>query len=377
MDKLEVYDKGIVRYWREMGTLRMVFDSSLNPVEALTVLEQALKDMVLPSGPKVAPGGVALSSWGPVVTIHGIASPAEAEKTLDDLGQTLAAAGGFGSLRPLPYQAVPIGNPDVAVYGFTAGICIEGHPDPSEPMKWVSQPQTMSAIVEKAIQWCILPDGSYYVSSGWSTVQCTLEQGRDLLATSMSADLLSTRLVCATDEGHIRSVVFGYTGTVFFARVDPEGAWEIAVSDLADVLASLSGHINYGAVKVAQLTVESWDWFIDNDWPPRPYLMRGKSETGRSIVETHVPDAFGVQLLGPRHRIPSSKRWVQRQVSGRHVLLVHRDLASWFPGHLPDETTLEKARDDFMPMLLTNDIADAAWKERWAAAPTPVWPPRP
>ncbi|MCA4135749.1 hypothetical protein [Arthrobacter sp. M4] len=119
------------------------------------------------------------------------------------------------------------------------------------------------------------------------------------------------------------------------------------------------------------------DWFTDYEWPERPYLMRGKSQAGRTIAETYVPDAFGVQLIGPRHRIPSgSNQWRQEPAPGNRTLLIHRDPAAWFAGPLPEPLTLERAREDLAPILLTNEIADDAWKQRWAAAPPRQWPPR-
>lgn len=376
MDKLQVYDKGIIRNWREMRTLRMVFQSPLSPAEAAALLEQVRSSLDLPAGPKVGPGGVALSPKGPVLTIHGVTTAEEADRILDDLGEALAGAGGSGSIRAVPQQRTPVDNPDVRMVGLTAGFCIEGHTDPQEPMDWINAPETMEAIIEKALQWFVMPGGTYYVSSGWSHVRCTLEQCRDLLITGMGIGIHSARIVCATDDGRIRSVAFGFTGTVFFARLDPEDVWEPAVNDLTEVLASLSGQIQYGAIKRTALGTLRWDWFTDYEWPARQYLMRGKSEAGRSIVETYVPEAFGVQLLGPRHSLPDSTQWLRQPVDSGRVLLIHRDLPAWFSGPLPDETTLARARDDLAPMLLTNEVADEAWKQRWAGAPTPQWPPR-
>lgn len=376
MDKLQVYDKGIIRNWREMRTLRMVFQSPLSPVEAAALLEQVRSGLDLPAGPKVAPGGVALSPEGPVLTIHGVTTAEEADRILDELGEALAGAGGFGSIRAVPRQQTPIDNPDVRMVGLTAGFCIEGHTDPQKPMDWITQPETMEPIIEKALEWFVLPGGTYYVSSGWSDVRCTLEQCRDLLTTALGADSLSSRIVCATDDGKARSVDFGYTGAVFFARLDPDDDWEPSVEDLTGVLASLSGQIQYGAIKRTRLSEQIWDGFTDNEFPARPYLPRGKSEFGRSVVETYVPDAFGVQLLGPQHSLPDSTHWLRKPLACGRTLLIHRDLPSWFAGPQPDEATLQQARDDLEPMLLTEEVANEAWRQRWAAAPPPQWPPK-
>ncbi|MCA4135729.1 hypothetical protein, partial [Arthrobacter sp. M4] len=258
MDKVLIYAKGIISEWREMGTLRMLYQSPLDPQEAQEILTKTRDTLDLPTGPRIAPGGVAASPRGPVLTIHGVEQPEEADKILDDLGDALAAAGGFGTIRAVPLQRNPVDYTDVKLVGFTAGFCIEGHMDPQEPTVWLSRPETMEPVIEKALQWCVLAKGTYYVSSGWSTVRCTLEQCRDLLLTGMGLGT-SARIACATREGLIRTVDFGYTGTVFFARLDPEDVWEPAVLDLTKVLASLASQIQYGAIKRTQLGAQLWD----------------------------------------------------------------------------------------------------------------------
>jgi hypothetical protein len=97
-----------------------------------------------------------------------------------------------------------------------------------------------------------------------------------------------------------------------------------------------------------------------------------------------VPDAFGIQLLGPGHRRwrPPNGEWRATDVGHGATLVEHIDLAAWyarpFPSSAPARSSrdadalpdvLVRARDTFSPLLLTDDVLidfEAVRAQHWA-----------
>lgn len=328
--------------------------------------------------PLIGQGGIAASPMGPVITVHGLESREQAADLLKRLSEAMAAERIGGSLRPIPRISSPVISSDAPLFGIVAGMTTAGHADPVRPAVWIAAAGAMEALIETALDWCTLPGGTHYIHVGLANVTCTVEQRRGLLTTGLSSES-ATSLTCAAGAEEIRNVVFGYEGTVYFGRLDPQYAWKSALPDLTDVVTSLADHLQYAAIRRSRLQKALWSDFMDHWWPQRAYLAYGRSQ-GRFVADTCCSDAFGAQLLGPGHKLPPlSEKWRSRPVGSRSTLLIHTDAMAWFDGGsedgyksvLPEPTTLEHARLELAPLLLTDERASEAHKQKFAQAPPP------
>lgn len=110
-------------------------------------------------------------------------------------------------------------------------------------------------------------------------------------------------------------------------------------------------------------------------------MIGGVPRGGRTIVHHKLPDAHGVQPLGPGHKLPSPppEHWSVTPAGLDATLLTHLDPAAWYEGSVaawyanlaPDPQTLQQARADLESLLLTDEGAQEAHRERFALARPP------
>lgn len=379
-DEVQIYVKGILRDLREMGVLRTLFDSALSGADAVALLERVWTTLDIPTGPLIGVGGVAATPKGPLVTIHGVNDSEQARSLLIALADGIANEGVGGALRAVPQLWTPVHNPDAALFGVVAGVCLKGHYDPLRPTYWIPALGSVEAVVEAALEWCQIPGGKNYACAASSNIECSTEQRRALVSTSLGWGSTTT-LVSALSPDQIRTVEFGYEGTVYFGRLDPDNSWEPAVADLTRVLASVADHVQYGVIRRARIVQGLWDEFLAQRWPSISRLPGGVPRGGRTVVHHTLPEAHGVQLLGPDHILPSTlpEHWSSTRAGLDSMLLAHLHPAAWFEGSVeawygglaPDSLTLQEARADLEPLLLTDERAQEAYTERFSLALPP------
>jgi hypothetical protein len=373
MEDVEVSLKGILANYVRSDVVQVYLQTSRPEEQALSAVRRAWERLDHPVLFE-SPGGVAAWSKGPVITMHGVETVELATELLTGLGREIAAEGCGGRLRPIPRQSTPLANPDAALSGITAGLCVKGHSNHRQPTRWLPAPGAMAAIIDAALAWTDITDtgGVHYVRSGLSGFRCTPEQRRGLLMTGLNTEW-GTDLVWTSGPDEIRSVTFGYGGTVYFGMMDPENRWESALEDLVGVTGSLVEHLQYAAIRRGRLGNAMWGEFLDHTWPPREDLKYGFDNSMRYLAETHVPDVFGAQLLGPNHGVPqlSGKAWQLRPLSGGSAIILHEDPAAWFKGSKPEPGTLAQARNDFASLLISDAAKARAHKLAFAEAGPP------
>lgn len=112
---------------------------------------------------------------------------------------------------------------------------------------------------------------------------------------------------------------------------------------------------------------------LSQDWVPVPHF-RVRASVGVAFENAYVPDAFGIQLLGPGYegRVPDASDWTRTPAGAGGVILEHADPGAWFDGGLspfrglaptttrdaiPIPELVAQARVDFAGILFTNDVA--------------------
>jgi hypothetical protein len=145
--------------------------------------------------------------------------------------------------------------------------------------------------------------------------------------------------------------------------------WIVAARELTDLARATSGDLVYAFVKRGSLPhmAEAGD-LPDRDGPP----PTGLSQLAQPFEDQYVPDAFGIQLLGPgfADRLPIGPDWLQTPLDSDRTLVEHRDLDAWLRGPEledalrgvgpPDGELLSGARADFTPLLFSKEIAKDA-----------------
>lgn len=324
--------------------------------------------------PLIGQGGIAASPMGPVITVHGLESSGPAQATLRGDGCRTHR----GLATPHHQDLFPrnkLRRPTFRYRGRDdhGGSCGPGAPNCMDCSgrghggAYRNSPGLVHSAGRHALHTCGL--GERHV------------HGRTEAGAAHDRPQLGIRHfphLRGRCRG-IRNVVFGYEGTVYFGRLDPQNAWESALPDLTDVVTSLADHLQYAAIRRSRLQKALWSDFMDHWWPQRAYLAYGRSQ-GRFVADTYCSDAFGAQLLGPGHKLPPlSEKWRSRPVGSRSTLLIHTDAMAWFDGGsedgyksvLPEPTTLEHARLELAPLLLTDERASEAHKQKFAQAPPP------
>jgi hypothetical protein len=145
--------------------------------------------------------------------------------------------------------------------------------------------------------------------------------------------------------------------------------WVDAARELTDLIRATSRDLVYAFVKRGSFAqVAEGGRLPDRDGPP----PSGLSQLAEPFEDEYVPDAFGIQLLGPgfADRMPIGPDWVETPFDGDRMLLEHRDLEGWLRGprleealkgvRPPDGELLAAARADFEPVLFRREIASDA-----------------
>ena len=125
---------------------------------------------------------------------------------------------------------------------------------------------------------------------------------------------------------------------------------------LSDALLALPALTTYGCVRSAR------SYALDCSDVENGYGLPGIREThvryNKHLLLDHVPDAHGLQVLTDRHLAHARdlSGWEITDLgAGRH-LVAAPDLAPWYAEPTPDPEVLARARNDFGPMLITEQL---------------------
>lgn len=297
------------------------------------------------------------------------------ESALDELASAGRKAGLTGRLELVRNEITLLSANSTP--GFHAGMSLSGtpltHPEDGWAVNtWRTDPDALAAVVDHAMEWCQIEDGTFWVTSGVTSFEVKPKQRRRMLELAIGQSPYA-RLECGTGRRQTkaeftRSTRYYEIDEVRVVSIDPNGhvlyaiggdrppAWEGAVANLTHVLRDLHGRIDYGFVtrdRVPndwhELNHGLWNWpGFWNDGPPRIH---------RSLESQLVENVFGVQLLGPGHRPVRSlaSEWQTEEIGDTHTLISDSNLGRWFPEDQSIQVALE-ARGAFAELL-----ADQSW----------------
>lgn len=159
------------------------------------------------------------------------------------------------------------------------------------------------------------------------------------------------RHVARGARGRIAYLTSG-TETVVYG-VDSDTSWQERLAHLREAITALPHRTDQACIRFAKRLAMSW---VDAD-VLQPYGGIGEVDVryNKHLVDRYVADANGIQVLREEHLANARDLscWNITDLGhGRH-LVEHPDLAAWYADGIPDASLIAQARDDFGPMILT------------------------
>jgi hypothetical protein len=343
--------------WDENGEEVAIVLRCQLPLGAALVEFQRARQRAMAAGSLGWISDAAPTPAGAVVLIDGF----------DDLGpvmvtltESLEAAGVEGVLDEFTGGDVPTVLDPFTSRSFDLVECrlsLNGHRVVSGEA-WQVDRGALSAVLEYAVDWCLpaVATGTCHLAYdvGW------FEIDREAVASLVRPDLLgpesmfgvgwehgeSFRLVYLRQGGHL-SVIVGTRSRGF--------EWRDAVNGMHEVLRAAAPWAVYGFVKRGSSPKHAVAGrSLRRDWPDIPHVAVLPAERARHLEDRYVPDAFGLQLLGPGHadRLPEGGPWTITPMAGGVTVVEHHDRAAWYDDALPDPMALDRARHDLGPLLM-------------------------
>jgi len=144
--------------------------------------------------------------------------------------------------------------------------------------------------------------------------------------------------------------------------------WLDSARELTDFIRTASRDLVYGFVKRGSFTsAAEFGISLTQDWPQPESRLTPR---GGPFEDRYVPDAFGIQYLGPGFagRLPEGPDWRHTRLDGDRALVEHRDLDAWLRGPrledalkgitAPSADLLAGARKDFAPIVFRQELAE-------------------
>jgi hypothetical protein len=375
--------------WRDRGELvkdpriDLLLSSNLAPREALDALTEALGAAVaeldpgeeLPDGydePLVGECRVAILGDGVVLQVYD----SDMLRLLLELIATgLERRGVEGRLDVYEPKVVPPPPMKIALVECRMRVRGERHHLRRWVHEWKIDADAFRAVVAAGARWCTSLPGSLALSI--DTIPRVTVDAQDDLAELLRGAVERTGVVCdLTSASPDRYRTMAFTprdGRVTLIEageaIERDGGWREPLREHTKFLECNAPQLVYAYIKhgsnwghAKHASTLMWDW---------PHRSGGDRGEGW-FEDTHIPDAFAIQLLGPGHagRVQPTSSWRQTQLENGAVILEHTDLPAWFdtpfapfggmnhPSQAfePPEV-LARAREDLKPVLFRDEIA--------------------
>lgn len=233
--------------------------------------------------------------------------------------------------------------------------------DHSTTPGWIVDEALGARVLDWATGWVADGDQSLHVGLGLSMSRRPRTAVPGLLAAATHPNS-TPQLINSPDLEHVRQVSLSRNGHVIVQLRDVDRTWQERLDELRNVVTTFADVCDFGLVRHAQAGQISITGVISGYPAPKLPVSFGESspatyyESERYLDGTHVPDAYGLQVLGDEHlsRISNLEGWrVAPVTKGRH-LVEAADASVWFADEAPDTSVVQRARGDFGEAILWN-----------------------
>jgi hypothetical protein len=355
-------------------SLPMRLTSSLPADDLVELVRGALRALKDGAGVDEYPGEWSVARAGAAVLLE-VEEPDDFEWSLRAIVSYLEREGVDGEVEvweeePPPYPIDP-------AYVLDCRMRVRGerlHRGPGN-WGWVADPAALEDLAEMAFEWSMAVAVGEPVALSVAGVPDVWVRSRDDLSASTRQAVQAGELVgwwtLGTESRRVK--VHPFMGRISVIATIPSGEWRAHLPGLSAFLRDCSPLLAYGLIKHGSSGgLAASGYSIVRDWPPRPGGVRPKDiDLAAAFENTHAPDSFAVQLLGPGYDsgVVSGPSWRREQVGTDALLVEHVDPAAWFDhefvpfnpgmtGHrdaVPPEV-LVQAREDFARILYAREI---------------------
>lgn len=358
----------------EQGTLSVLFAISGGQGDAVRAATVTARDGATaatldnPEDPVMGVHPAVRTPQGPVVFIPWCWDRAAMDTWLQVVTDQLEAGGWTGRLTTVrsegtPYQRAREGRP---FHCLAAGLVLridhaaleaDSQHRPAYARGWYVSDGDTARVIDRAGRFCLDDPGAAFFTNGVVQFRVDADAVPDLARQAIgSPPVTMTRIGPETGtQASVRAVDLGILGQVTFEYRTPGEHWQAGVQALTDLLRDLAGVAEYGLVRPAWSHVVGWHKLVDNRQPRPPHVGGSYYQSWRRLEASHVPDAYGIQLLTDAHLANARdlSRWhIEEVASGRH-LVTAPDLDSWFDHDQPSDDLLDQARHDFGAMIFS------------------------
>lgn len=288
------------------------------------------------------------------------------EREVLDLAEQLSGRGLEGRLELFEQPDIP---PAHGGYYYLEARLRVGRHDDDVRARWRVDQAALELVVRRAVEWCFedAPD-AVPMFSNRDMGPFALDVGEDVGARMLEGLIVEPEW--GPGMARVYRVTSGGTRVVRASEVDgsvvmidrPDSradvSWETPYAAMRGVLCKTAPVLAYALVKHgANSSTES----LEYDWPRRPDIGP-TSSTRWDVEDTHAPDAFALQALGPGYqgRTPPAPSYTTKRIQDS-TILEHCDLEAWFGSpFVPPDTRFTEVKNIQPPAVLTDARAELA-----------------
>jgi hypothetical protein len=306
---------------------------------------------------------------------------------LDHLARSLETDGVQGVLREFRSEWSVLHDPLVDTPALTAVLSLrlkagaKGAATTRDLTRDDVAPSALASQVEHALAWTNVAGGDHYLEYGGLSLRLAEHARRAALRTALTSSPGTSphpaiAIECVNWPDRARRAAFTWNGRVLLSEAakDMPESWTEILAAQVHMLRSNADRVSFGVILrsgAAPYTMEG-ALSVGFQGQLRPAVNANATVLTRALDDRRLPDAFGVQLLGPRFGpIPESGSadWRIDTLPGGAHLLVHSRPAAWFAHPSPDPAEHEAARAVWRSLLLSGKEEAAMRLARFGRPP--------
>ena len=315
-----------------------------------------------------APVTLGARTW--VIDTEGITSRATLTEIVQDLASALEGAGLHGEIGREKPRPSPLDNP-LARFALTAvagSLPLGASAQEAAARRgWFSredvEPQALAAAVAHAVRWCSAIGGAMHLAVDVLSVEATGRNLMPLMNAALRGPKRALHLTGSRWPQVARRVTFTREGHVLYHFGGAEAHEEpLEVAQQAEeLMREVFSWVDYAFTLRTFEAQVSYVQILRTSWPELPGIPAHYLSVVRGLEGSRIPDAFGLQLLGPAHPIPSGPlgEYVLSEAGAGRTLVKSRRLKDWFEGTVPPpRDVIERGRADLSGLLLRQGDLD-------------------
>jgi hypothetical protein len=235
--------------------------------------------------------------------------------------------------------------------------------DEQRESHWHVPPDVTPTIVEHAARWAESGGDRALVDAGFFSFQAR-PPFTDVMCATLAYESSAGVLCYRSDARWSRHARLEPQGDLVMQEIGATNDWRARIDSMRAAIVEHARLADLGFVRTASAGARYWAGLRE-----LPGLHESDVRYNKQFLDRYVPDAHGIQVLTGAHLAAARdlSRWLVTDLGHDRYLVEAADLTAWFATERPDPMTVEQARADFGPMILT--------RETIALNPPPWRPP--